>query len=60
MTLESRKLPGISLVPVEFKVVRQATAKCAQSLQQFLARRLPRDIEPATIGNVNLDFVTLF
>src|SRR5215469_9725834 len=58
MTLESRKLPGIGLVPIEFEAIRQATTESTQPFQEVCPRRLTRDMEPAPISHGNLDFVT--
>jgi hypothetical protein len=57
--LESKKLPGIRLVPIEFKALRQTPTECAQPFQQIRSRGLARDPEHSAIGNGYLNFVTL-
>jgi hypothetical protein len=57
--LESKKLPGIRLVPIEFKALRQAPTECAQPFQQIRSRGFARDPEHSTIGNGDLNFVTV-
>src|SRR6185437_612659 len=58
-TLVSKKLPGICLFPVEFKVPGQPSAIGAQPVQEILSARLPRNSELALPGDVNVDLVAL-
>jgi hypothetical protein len=39
------KLPGIRLIPVEFEIGGQTSAKCVQPRQQFVAAGFARDAE---------------
>jgi hypothetical protein len=55
--LVSKKLSGISLVPVEPEVVREASAKSMETLQQFFSAGLARHSKLAPVADMDLDFI---
>jgi hypothetical protein len=55
--LESKKLAGIRIIPVELEIGRKTAAEASESFQQLVTARLPRNAELPGADHMDFNLV---